>query len=67
MTMAAKAARSEARPTLTAYVVEQGSRNFHFSNSKARDLLGFEPKIFYQEGLAMTARAYLDERAARGG
>jgi dihydroflavonol-4-reductase len=67
MTAAAKALRLRSAPPLTMYRVEQGSQNYHFSNAKARELLGFEPKVFYEEGLALTARAYLEERAARGG
>jgi nucleoside-diphosphate-sugar epimerase len=66
MTVIAKATRSEARPTLTSYVVEQGSQDYHFSNAKARELLGFEPKVFYREGLALTAQAYLADRATGG-
>ncbi len=65
LTSVARAARSERRPSLTMYVVEQGSRNFHFSNEKARALLGFEPRIFFEEGLARTAEAYIKDRAAR--
>jgi nucleoside-diphosphate-sugar epimerase len=67
MTAAYAAVRSPKAPALTMYRVEQGSRNFHFSNAKARALLGFEPKIFYEEGLARTARAYLADRSARRG
>jgi nucleoside-diphosphate-sugar epimerase len=66
MTAAAKAARSKSAPPLTLYVVDQGSRNFHFSNAKARDLLGFEPTVFFEEGLKLTVKAYLEEREARG-
>jgi len=66
LTGAAKAARSEKRPLLTMYVVEQGSRNFHFSNGKARSLLGFEPRIFFEEGVARTADAYIKGKAALG-
>jgi 2-alkyl-3-oxoalkanoate reductase len=65
MTAAAKALRSSSRPPLTAYVVEQGAHNFHFSNEKARDLLGFKPTIFYEEGLKLTAAAYLEDRERR--
>jgi 2-alkyl-3-oxoalkanoate reductase len=63
MTAAARAARSRKRPLLTLYVVEQGSRDFHFSNEKARSLLGFEPRVFYEEGIALTANAYIREKA----
>jgi nucleoside-diphosphate-sugar epimerase len=62
MTLAARAVRSGSAPPLTMYRVEQGSRDYHFSNAKARELLGFEPKVFYEEGLARTARAYLENR-----
>jgi nucleoside-diphosphate-sugar epimerase len=65
MTAAAKAVRSKKRPTLTSYVVEQGSQNFHFSNEKARDILGFKPTVFYEEGLVLTAKAYLADREKR--
>jgi len=65
MTGVALVARSRRRPLLTMYVVEQGSRNFHFSNEKARSLLGFEPKVFFEEGLARTADAYLREKEER--
>jgi nucleoside-diphosphate-sugar epimerase len=64
MTAAARVFRSAERPLLTMYPVEQGSTDYHFSNAKARKLLGFEPRVFYEEGLALTARAYLEERRA---
>jgi nucleoside-diphosphate-sugar epimerase len=66
MTLWGRAIRSRERPPLTLYPVEQGSRDYHFSNAKARGLLGFEPRIFHEEGLAITARAYLKDRAGRG-
>jgi 2-alkyl-3-oxoalkanoate reductase len=62
MTAAAKAVRSPKAPPLTMYRVEQGSSDYHFSCAKARELLGFVPKVFFEEGLALTARAYLEER-----
>jgi 2-alkyl-3-oxoalkanoate reductase len=65
MTAAARALRRAKAPPLTMYRVEQGSQDYHFSNAKARDLLGFEPKVFYEEGLALTARAYLEDRARK--
>jgi 2-alkyl-3-oxoalkanoate reductase len=65
LTGAAKAVRSGKRPLLTMYVVEQGSRNFHFSNEKARDLLGFEPRIFFEEGVVRTAEAYIRDRSSK--
>jgi nucleoside-diphosphate-sugar epimerase len=63
MTSAARALRSPVAPPLTMYRVEQGSRDYHFSCGKARSLLGFEPRVFYEEGLALTASAYLADRA----
>jgi nucleoside-diphosphate-sugar epimerase len=65
MTAAARAIRARKAPPLTMYRVEQGSQDYHFSNAKARSLLGFEPKIFFEEGLAITARAYLKERSEK--
>jgi nucleoside-diphosphate-sugar epimerase len=65
MTAAARALRAAEAPPLTLYRVEQGSRDYHFSNAKARELLGFEPRVFYEEGLVRTARAYLEDRARR--
>jgi nucleoside-diphosphate-sugar epimerase len=65
MTAAARAIRSSVAPPLTMYRVEQGSRDYHFSNEKARALLGFEPTVFYEDGLVRTARAYLEDRALR--
>jgi 2-alkyl-3-oxoalkanoate reductase len=66
LTAAALATRRAKAPPLTMYVVDQGSHNFHFSNAKARELLGFEPKVFFEEGLGLTAKAYLEERATKG-
>jgi len=65
MTSFAKLFRFRKAPPLTLYRVEQGSQNYHFSNEKARRLLGFEPKTFYREGLEITARAFLAERKNR--
>jgi nucleoside-diphosphate-sugar epimerase len=52
-------------PPLTSYRVEQGSRHYHFSNHRARELLDFEPRIRVEEGLVRTAKAFLEERAVR--
>jgi nucleoside-diphosphate-sugar epimerase len=65
MTAAARAVGARNPPPLTMYRVEQGSQDYHFSNAKAGALLGFEPKVFFEEGLALTARAYLKDRTAR--
>jgi len=64
MGAAALALRCEGAPPLTMYRVEQASQDYHFSNEKARRLLGFEPRVFYKEGLGLAARAFLAERAA---
>ena len=53
---------SSKAPPLTKYRVEQGSTNYHFSNEKARKILGFSPKVFYQEGLKRTAEAFLRDQ-----
>ena len=63
MTALARALRSPLRPALTMYAVEQASVDYNFSNGKARELLGFEPRVFYKKGLARTARAYLEDRS----
>ncbi len=52
-------------PPLTSYRVDQASHDYHFSNSKARKLIGFSPEVFYEEGLRRTAEAFLKERAAK--
>ena len=67
MTAAARMFKAKRAPPLTMYRVEQGSQDYHFSNAKARALLGFEPKVYFEEGLALTAKAYLAERAAKEG
>jgi nucleoside-diphosphate-sugar epimerase len=64
MSFFAQLFKSRTAPALTMYLVEQASRHYHFSNEKARRLLGFEPKVFYQEGLKLTAEAFLRDRAS---
>jgi len=64
MDFAARLFRFREAPPLTLYRVEQGSSHYHFSNGKARRLLGFEPRTFYREGLGLTARAFLEDREA---
>ncbi len=63
MTAVARALRLPKAPPLTMYRVEQASQDYHFSNAKARELLGFEPTVFFEEGLVLTAKAYLEDRA----
>jgi Nucleoside-diphosphate-sugar epimerases len=67
MAAAKRLVRSEKAPPLTKYVVDQGAHNFHFSIATARSLLGFEPRVFFEEGIGRTAKAYLSELAARPG
>lgn len=62
MTAAALLVRSRSAPPLTLYRIEQASQDYHFSNAKARRLLGFEPTIFFREGLRLTAEAFLRDR-----
>jgi len=66
MTAAARAVKSERAPALTMYRVEQAARHYHFSAGKARRVLGFEPRVFYREGLRLTAEAFFAERRERG-
>lgn len=65
MTFFARLLGARNAPPLTLYRVEQGSQSYHFSNAKARRLLGFEPKVFFQEGLVKTAEAFLAERGRK--
>ena len=65
MTAAARALRKPRGRPSTMYRVEQGSHDYHFSNAKARELLGFEPKVFYEEGLARHGAGLLDARLKR--
>ncbi len=65
LTLGARLLGLRKAPPLTLYRVEQGSQSYHFSNAKARRLLGFEPKVFYEEGLARTAEAFLAERGRK--
>ena len=40
------------RPPITPYLASQLSHDFHFSPAKAKDLLGFEAKVGWKEGIA---------------
>ncbi|TFG83189.1 MAG: NAD-dependent epimerase/dehydratase family protein [Spirochaetales bacterium] len=64
MSLGARVLRSAKAPPLTRYRVEQVASHYHFSNEKARRVLGFEPRIFFLEGLRLTAEAYLRSRGA---
>lgn len=66
MCLGAKLIGAGAPPPLTSYRVEQASQDYHFSNAKARRLIGFSPRVFYEEGLHRTAQAFLQERAGNG-
>jgi nucleoside-diphosphate-sugar epimerase len=63
LTAGAALVGSREGPPLTFYRVRRASVEYCFSNGKARRLLGFEPSLAYEEGLARAARAYLEERA----
>ncbi|MCB0221171.1 MAG: NAD-dependent epimerase/dehydratase family protein [Chrysiogenetes bacterium] len=45
-------------PPLTSYRVRVPLTDSHFSNAKARRLLGFDPKVGFDEGLALTVEWY---------
>lgn len=59
MGFGANVLHSRKAPPLTLYRVEQATSNYHFSHEKARRVLGFSPTVFYEEGLALTAEAFL--------
>jgi 2-alkyl-3-oxoalkanoate reductase len=54
--------RAKGQPLLTLYLVEQTLTNYSFKPELARRLVGFEPKVFYKEGLARTFEAYSEAR-----
>jgi len=66
MGFGAKVLHTVKAPPLTRYRVEQASNHYHFSNGKAREILGFEPKVFFEEGLKRTAEAFLRDRRKQG-
>jgi acetylornithine/succinyldiaminopimelate/putrescine aminotransferase/nucleoside-diphosphate-sugar epimerase len=49
-----KATRIKTRPLLSRQAVQVLGRNQDFSNRKARELLGWEPRVSYESGLAAT-------------
>jgi nucleoside-diphosphate-sugar epimerase len=49
-------------PPLTRYRVSQVTHDFHFDISKAKSILGYNPKTDYQDGLKKTVNAYLREK-----
>lgn len=63
MTIGATMLGSAKAPPLTMYRVEQASQDYHFSNAKAGELLGFTPKVYFEDGLRRTAKAFLEERS----
>ncbi len=67
MGFGAKVLHTVKAPPLTRYRVEQAAHHYHFSHDKAKKLLGFEPKTFYEEGLGLTAEAFLRDRKKTGG
>lgn len=52
------------RPLLSRQAVQVLGRDQHFSNHKAREALGWEPRVSYQDGLAATVK-WLGEEGLR--
>jgi nucleoside-diphosphate-sugar epimerase len=52
------------RPLLSRQAVQVMGRDQRFSNRKARELLGWEPRVSYPEGLAATLRWLQDAKVA---
>jgi len=46
-------------PLLTRYRISNGGRDYHFSINKAKQILGYAPKITLDESLKRTAKWYL--------
>ncbi|HUU01983.1 MAG TPA: NAD-dependent epimerase/dehydratase family protein [Myxococcota bacterium] len=57
-----KLAGAKNPPIVHRYRVGLVARDFHFCCEKAKRVLGYSPKIPFEEGLASTARWYLDRR-----
>jgi 2-alkyl-3-oxoalkanoate reductase len=53
------------RPPLTRYLAAQLNNNFHFSPERARAVLGFDPKVNWQEGIRVSVDAYFDRKRSR--
>jgi nucleoside-diphosphate-sugar epimerase len=49
-------------PPITFYRVHQLTNHYHFSNAKAKKVLGWEPKTRYRTGFKKTAADYLEEK-----
>ena len=47
-------------PLLTRYRIMNGGRNYHFSIDKARELLGYDPKIGFEEAVEETVNWYVE-------
>ena len=47
-------------PPLTPYRIMQASQNYHFDISKARRLLGYDPKTFCAAGLPLAAESWFE-------
>ena len=53
-----KAFKSRSGPLLTPYRVAQLVHDYHFSIDKASQLLGYQPKVLYREGIKEAVRSY---------
>jgi nucleoside-diphosphate-sugar epimerase len=53
--------RLTARPLLSRQAVQVMGRDQDFSNTKAREILGWEPRVDYESGLAATVAWLRDE------
>jgi nucleoside-diphosphate-sugar epimerase len=49
-------------PLLTRYRISNGGRDYHFSIKKAKDLLGYNPPIAFDESLKRTVEWYKNSR-----
>jgi len=49
-------------PLLTRYRISNGGRDYHFSIKKAMDILGYRPKVTFDESIKATAKWYKGSR-----
>jgi len=50
-------------PLLTRYRIMNGGKDYHFSINKAREILGYNPKIGFEEAVKETVNWYVDNFA----
>lgn len=53
--------RLSGEPNISPYLVEQLSSNYHFTSDKAKELIGYAPKVGWQTGLKKVIEAYRAE------